>query len=185
MNKTVTSEAEILTAARTLLLEKGAAALNMRAVAAACGVAVGSIYNYFPSKGALVGATIESIWRDIFAAFTAAPQYDRFVDAAAALLEALSAGEERYSGFFSLHAFFFASADKAEGRARMNTLFSALRDKLVEALAGDAKVRAEVFSGALSPETFAGYVLTLAISKHLQPSDDNAALLAMIEHCIY
>ena len=67
----------------------------------------------------------------------------------------------------------------------MNELFATLRDKLVDALAGDADVRADVFAGALSPDIFAGYVLTLAISKHLQPPDDNAALLAMIEHCIY
>ena len=88
MNKTVTSEEEILAAARALLLEKGTGALTMRSVAAACGVAVGSIYNYFPSKGALVGTTIESVWTEIFRPFTAAPAYSSFADCAAALLAA-------------------------------------------------------------------------------------------------
>ena len=44
MNTQITSAEEILKAAQKILLEHGASALNMRAVAAACGVSVGSIY---------------------------------------------------------------------------------------------------------------------------------------------
>ena len=40
--------------------------MSIRSVAAACGVSVGSIYNYFDSKADLMGATIESVWREIF-----------------------------------------------------------------------------------------------------------------------
>ena len=40
--------------------------ISIRSVAAACGVSVGSIYNYFQSKTDLVAATVESIWADIF-----------------------------------------------------------------------------------------------------------------------
>ena len=50
MNRSVTSKEDILAAARQLLLEEGSGALGMRNVAAACGVAVGSIYNYFPGQ---------------------------------------------------------------------------------------------------------------------------------------
>ena len=35
--------------------------LSISSLAKACGVAVGSLYNYFPSKSGLLGATIESI----------------------------------------------------------------------------------------------------------------------------
>ena len=118
MNTQITSAEEILKAAQKILLEHGASALNMRAVAAACGVSVGSIYNYFPSKSALIGATIESVWTEIFRPFTSRC-YTSFDDAATALLAALADGEGRYPGFFSLHALSFASGDKAEGRARM------------------------------------------------------------------
>ena len=103
MNTQITSAEEILKAAQKILLEHGASALNMRAVAAACGVSVGSIYNYFPSKSALIGATIESVWTEIFRPFTSRC-YTSFDDAATALLAALADGEGRYPGFFSLHA---------------------------------------------------------------------------------
>ena len=66
MNTIVTSQEEILKASRELIRQKGWAAVNIRSVAAACGVSVGSIYNYFDSKAALMGAAVESVWREIF-----------------------------------------------------------------------------------------------------------------------
>ena len=130
MNKTVTSKEAILAASKTLLLEKGAAAFNMRGVAESCGIAVGSLYNYFPSKSALVSATIESIWIDIFRSFITAPAFASFADCADALCTALSEGEERHPGFFTLHALSFAASDKAEGRALMARGFATLRAKM-------------------------------------------------------
>ena len=66
MNTIVTSQEEILKASRELIRQKGWAAVNIRSVAAACRVSVGSIYNYFDSKAALMGAAVESVWREIF-----------------------------------------------------------------------------------------------------------------------
>ena len=65
MNTSVTSEKDILEACRQLVSDKGLSFLNMRAVAKSCGVALGSLYYYFPSKNDLLIATIESVWEDI------------------------------------------------------------------------------------------------------------------------
>ena len=66
MNTIVTSKEEILKTSRALIQEQGWSAVSIRSVAAACGVSVGSIYNYFDSKAELVSATVESVWREIF-----------------------------------------------------------------------------------------------------------------------
>lgn len=184
MNHAVTSEREILEAAQNLLLTEGRSALNMRAVAAACGVSVGSIYNYFPSKGALVGATIESVWTEIFRPFITT-DWHNFDDALAALLKAFADGEARYPGFFSLHALSFATGDKNEGRERMAKLFSILHTRLLAALEADQNVRAEVFDTVLTPQAFIDYVLTMIISRQLHQYDSADALQAMIRNCIY
>ena len=63
LNKTVTSREAILAASQKLVMEKGLQAVNMRTVASVCGVAVGSVYNYFPSKAELLTATVENVWR--------------------------------------------------------------------------------------------------------------------------
>lgn len=66
----VTSQEAILDTCRKMVTTEGLSAINMRSVAKACGVAVGSLYNYFPSKGSLMQATVRSVWmHDIFGIF--------------------------------------------------------------------------------------------------------------------
>lgn len=64
LNKTVTSREQLLDAAKAIAYGQGLAAVNIRAVASHCGVAVGSIYNYFPTKADLIAAIIEDFWRN-------------------------------------------------------------------------------------------------------------------------
>ena len=66
MRNAVISRDEILEASRLMLQEKGWSAIHMRSVAVRCGVSVGSLYNYFPSKTELVAATVESVWQELF-----------------------------------------------------------------------------------------------------------------------
>ena len=66
MNPMATSKENILQISRKLIQQNGWAGVNIRSVAAACGVSVGCIYNYFESKTDLLSATVESIWSDIF-----------------------------------------------------------------------------------------------------------------------
>mgnify|MGYP002091474903 CR=1 FL=1 len=66
MNPNATSKANILKTSREIIQQNGWAGVSIRSVAAACGVSVGCIYNYFASKTELLSATVESIWSDIF-----------------------------------------------------------------------------------------------------------------------
>ena len=52
----------ILDAAYRKAQREGIASLSIRAIAAECGVAVGSIYNHFPDKASLVTQVIERFW---------------------------------------------------------------------------------------------------------------------------
>ena len=66
LNMAVTSREEILAVCREIVAEEGLSSVNMRLVASRCNIALGSVYNYFPSKSELLLATIESVWMDIF-----------------------------------------------------------------------------------------------------------------------
>ena len=61
------AERSILAAAKKQLFEKGYANLAIREVAGQCGIAVGTIYNYFPGKEALVAAVMAEDWRNAMA----------------------------------------------------------------------------------------------------------------------
>lgn len=53
---------KIILTARKHLFEKGYARLNLREVAEQCGLAVGTIYNYFPGKDMLVASIMAEDW---------------------------------------------------------------------------------------------------------------------------
>ena len=55
-------EEKILTAARKRLTEDSLSGFSLRAVAADCGIAVGTVYNYYKDKEALMAAAMASDW---------------------------------------------------------------------------------------------------------------------------
>lgn len=56
----------ILDTARKILFDKGYSELSMRNVAKECGIAIGTIYNYFPTKRDLVVDMMSVYWREYF-----------------------------------------------------------------------------------------------------------------------
>lgn len=66
MNRPITSKEALLTTARTITAQEGLLKLTVRKLASATGVSVGTVYNYFPSKKALIEAVIGSVWLEAF-----------------------------------------------------------------------------------------------------------------------
>lgn len=103
MNTVVTSKEEILEASRELIRQQGWASVSIRSVATACGVSVGSIYNYFASKADLVGETVESVWCEIIHISGDSIAFRDTLACVAWMYERIKYGCERYPGFFTLH----------------------------------------------------------------------------------
>ena len=53
----------LLEEARRQVLQEGYSALTVRSVAAACGISVGTVYNYFPSKDMLIASFMLEDWQ--------------------------------------------------------------------------------------------------------------------------
>ena len=185
MNKVVTSKEEIMDVSRRLVLEKGIASLSMRAIAEACGVAVGSIYNYFPSKAELLSAAIGSVWEEIFRPFYEREAFGSFTECVSVLFGTIRDGNERYPGFFTVHALNFASSDRKKGKEAMTRYLSVLEARLADALRQDENIREGVFGEIFFEEVFAGYVFELMLSIFLRKGQSCEALLEMIRQTIY
>ena len=67
------ARAELLAEVRRQIEERGYAATTVRSVAAACGVAVGTVYNYFPSKEMLIATFVAEDWVQCMAALGEQP----------------------------------------------------------------------------------------------------------------
>lgn len=185
MNTVVTSKEEILKTSRELIRQQGWSAVNIRSVAAACGVSVGSIYNYFDSKSELVGAAVESVWYEIFHSTE-----DRavFQDTQACIIwmyERMEYGGRQYPGFFTLHSFGFMQEDRSDGKRRMQLAWQHILDVLCSVLKRDDGIRDDAFTEQFTAERFADVLFSLMLSALLRQDYDPTAVLEIIRRTLY
>lgn len=185
MNTVVTSKEDILKASRRLIQQQGWSAVNIRSVAAACGVSVGSIYNYFDSKTALVSATVESVWGEIFHRPENGTVFQDTQACVTWMYRQMEQGSRQYPGFFTLHSLGFMGEDKADGKQRMQQTWQHILDELSSVLRRDARIRAGAFTGQFTAERFADVLLSLMLSALLRQDYDPTALLEIIRRTLY
>lgn len=185
MNTVVTSKEQILKTSRELIQQQGWSAVSIRSVAAACGVSVGSIYNYFDSKAALVGATVESVWCEIFHR----PEDGAvFQDTQACIIwmyGRMEYGCKQYPGFFTLHSLGFMRDDKADGKRLMQQTWQHILNGLYSVLKRDAKIRTDAFTEQFTAEKFADVLFSLMLSALLRQDYDPAAVLEIVRRTLY
>lgn len=185
LNPMATSQEEILRASRDLIRQRGWEAVSIRAVAEACGVSVGTIYNYFRSKDELIGASVESVWRDIF---HHASDVDAFTDILTCirwLYRRMAYGAAQYPHFFSIHSLRFAQDGRTQGREQMLKTWHHIRASLCAVIQRDSLVRPDAFNEAFSPETFANVLFSLMLSAMLRQDYDPSAVLEIARRVLY
>ena len=185
MNTAVTSKEEILKTSRELIRRQGWAAVSIRSVAASCGVSVGSIYNYFDSKTDLIGATVESVWCEIFHR----PEDDAvFQDVQACvawIYQRMAYGCERYPGFFTLHSLGFLREDKTAGKQRMQQTWQHILAGLRSVLKQDVRIRPDAFTEQFTAEKFADVLFSQMLSALLRQDYDPSAVLEIVRRTLY
>lgn len=184
-NPMATSKADILKTSRELIQQNGWAAVNIRAVAAACGVSVGCIYNYFGSKTELVSAAVESIWNDIFHHPDDPAVFADTLACIRWMYQQMEYGCKQYPGFFTHHALGFVRQDTADGKQQMQQTWQHILDELTMVLTQDKKIRPGAFTAEFSPQKFAGILFSLMLSAVVQQNFDPTAVLEIVRRTIY
>ena len=185
LNTVVTSREAILAQGRRLVQQEGWQALNIRSVAAACSISVGSVYHYFGSKAELMGEIVACVWRDVFHLPEDAPETDCFGAQVALLFDRLAEGERQYPGFFSLHSMGFLGQEKSLGQDRMARSWAHIQSQLCSLLRRDPEVRPGAFDGGLTPEKLVEIVFSQLLSALLRRDYDCQGLLELIRRAIY
>ncbi|WP_312694467.1 TetR/AcrR family transcriptional regulator [Caproiciproducens sp.] len=185
MNTVITSKEAILTASRKIAIEKGLYSINMREVAKVCGVALGSVYNYFPSKADLVTATTEDIWKSIFGMNDHCESHGSFVDCVQWLFNSVYDGTSEYPRFFTVHSLGLTNAEKTKGRIVMNKYFEHMKDGLLVALQNDANIKERTFDDRFTQEAFVDFVFSSLIALLLKGEDSCCIIIEMIRRSIY
>ena len=109
--------------------ESGFASMTIRSVAKGCGVGVGTVYNYFPSKDALLAAFLLADWKDCLQAIEAAKAAQPEPEA---VLQAMYRQLKYYSG---AHRSIFGDQSAAKiFSGTMGAYHGILRDQLAQPL---------------------------------------------------
>lgn len=185
MNTVVTSKEEILKTCRELIQRQGWSALNIRSVAAACGVSVGSIYNYFDSKSALVSAAVESVWCEIFQRPENGAAFQDTLACVIWMYDRMEYGCKHYPGFFTLHSLGFMGEDKSDGRQRMQQAWQHILDELCAVLKRDKRICPGAFTREFTAEHFADILFSLMLSAFLRQDYNPSAVLEIVRRTLY
>lgn len=185
MNPMATSKETILQISRKLIQQNGWAGVNIRSVAAACGVSVGCIYNYFESKTDLLSATVESIWNDIFHHPEDEAVFQDTLSCVRWMYKQLEYGCQRYPGFFTHHALGFVQQDTADGKQQMQRAWQHILDALCTVLRNDTRIRADAFTEEFTVEKFAEMLFSLMLSALVRQDFAPSTVLEIVRRTVY
>lgn len=122
-------EERLMEEARLQAEKNGYSAVTVRSVAEACGVGVGTVYNYYPSKDALLAAFLLKDWKDCIVRMTQAGE------AAASPEEGLQAVWLELRAYLEEHAYIFHDAGAVSGfGSSVGKYHSLLRQQLSKPL---------------------------------------------------
>ena len=185
MNTVVTSKEQILQTSRELIRQQGCSTVSIRSVAAACGVSVGSIYNYFDSKAELVGAIVESVWCEIFHRPEDEAVFRDTEACIAWMYERMEYGCKQYPGFFTLHSLGFMREDKLDGKRRMQQTWQHILDGLCMRHQARCPDPPDAFTEQFTAEKVADVLFSLMLSALLRQDYDPTAILEIIRRTLY
>jgi len=146
-------EARLLEEAKRQVEEMGYSAMTIRSVAKKCGMGVGTVYNYFPSKDALLATYMLEDWKLCVDAINAASE------SADAPMPVIRCIYDQLHGYAQLHRAVFRDAAAAAGFAgSFSRYHGLLRSQLAAPVRKfcDSDFAAEFIAEAMLTWTMAG-----------------------------
>ena len=184
MNPPNTSREEIMRVSRKIVSERGLPALNMRALAKECGIALGTLYNYYSDKDELVVAAIESVWQDILEKSPpdSGVSFSQYITQTYAhIIEKL----KDYPDFLAAHSISVAGSVKGKARSMMERFFGKIRSELHEVLMNDKNVDRSIFSETFREENLIGHILDTITISIINGKPDCATLTEILDRLLY
>ena len=146
-------EGRLIAEARKQIEEVGYSAMTIRSVAAACGVGIGTVYNYFSSKEELIAKHLLSDWNQCITAILAVSAYsDTPRPTVLCIYDQLLAFSRRHAAIFQ------DTAAAASFSGSFNQYHSMLRSQLAQPLRKfcNSDFAADFIAEALLTWTMAG-----------------------------
>lgn len=185
MNVEATSKEAIMKACRQIVATQGLTALHMRAVAEACGIALGTLYHYYADKDELVIATVASVCKNIFHLNVPGETALSFPDYIISLFERAKRGAEKYPNFLIAHSVAIAQARRGETKNTMEHCFHHIKTGMLAVLRADSAVDPAAFSASFTEAEFVDLVLDQLLLLLVKGAGNCTVLTELICRVLY
>ena len=185
MPKQIIDKDKLIDQAYSIATREGISALSVRKLAAACGIAVGSVYMYFPTKADLTAAVFTRFFgQALFEECCRVDGRESFTDYVRKLRGALGAAlEEMDVDWFAEMRRLPRSEHEALEAAR-GPMLAHMERGLQHVLEGDPAVVRSRLVGALSPEKLCLFILRTIFTSLMEGSDCES-LFALLDTSLY
>ena len=183
MNTVVTSREEILKTAGDMVKEGTTERISMRGLAKACGISVGSIYNYFPTKNDLMIAVVVELWKEIFCVPLSNIEGESFLGVVESIAERIRKNKGGNQGFWAEHS--FAVGDKEKGHLVMEEYLGHMRGELLDVLVEDKAARRNVWCEGFSAKAFVEFVVDFLVEDLMRGRERSVFLKELILRVVY
>ena len=171
----------LLASARRIACTDGVDAINIRNIASEVGVSVGTVYNYYDSKQAVLLALTEEYWQGVLEELQQSVTAERFPDQIAEITVFLRSRMNDCAEILmrSMHEF------AEPGKERMAAMQQSLKRALLLRLQEDTAVRENIWNGALTMEAFAEFILQNILILLQQKGSDMQPFIEVIRRILY
>ena len=185
MPKQVIDRDKLVAQAYAIASRDGISALSVRKVAAACGIAVGSVYGYFPTKADLTAAVLTRFFdENLSGELCAVRPGERFTSYVRRFREALCAARADMSVDWFAQMRRLPSAEQEALVAVRAPMLAHIERGLMRVLDADEAVDRSRLVGPLSAERLCRYVLR-AVFASLMECDECETLFALLDAALY
>ena len=186
MSNTKVSKEKIFAAAKKIANEQGLKKVNIRNVAAECHVSIGSVYNYYETKGDLVFEVVRDYWQSAFdrTALAQLPTTD-FCDFFAAFYPMLG---KKLMGFMAEWVSVmstFSESEKAVGKQHEAETFGKVKEILNSVLANDPNVNTDIWLNTFDKEEMLDFIIFNMISMLKQGQRDCSFFIKVLRELLY
>ncbi|QGU96191.1 TetR family transcriptional regulator [Clostridium bovifaecis] len=149
----------ILSSAKEIALTEGMTKIDIRSVAKNCGIASGTVYNYFPSKGDLLVAVIEDFWEDAFQSIDwRSFAHNDFYTNLEKMYNILNGYLNKFKENWLEELSFLKTHEKHLGRQKQNEYFKIIINRIITMMDMDDIVRNYPWSEEVSKEKMAEFI---------------------------
>ena len=185
MRKQVIDPEKLVSQAYAIASRDGISALSVRKVAAACGIAVGSVYGYFPTKADLTAAVLTRFFEEnLSGELCAVRPGERFTSYVRRFREALISSRAQMSVDWFAEMRRLPSGEQEALKAVRAPMLAHIDRGLMCVLDADEAVDRHRLVGPLGAERLCRYVLC-AVFASLMEGDECETLFALLDAALY